>query len=261
MAEPQVHRATLPSGDVLGVVTLPNWSPCVVLVDVSGSLGSAGVERALAAGNAILRALPERRWATAVAYAQRAVLSGLLARAPRPELSAAVIDRVGLRLTCDAAAWDLVRRELRRWNLGPATPEVVWISDFADGDRAAPEGYSRVHRLAVSGRCPSQTSARWEVGPQGELPAELLAELEADPGELSLSLDHPGRWFHWNGSELNLGPQGSSAQLAPASGSLAWVAVPHARVSLVEADGSRELPFADGPPPAEVLDAVGEVVS
>ena len=59
----------------------------------------------------------------------------------------------------------------------------------------------------------------------------------------------------------NLGPQGSSAQLAPASGSLAWVAVPHARVSLVEADGSRELPFADGPPPAEVLDAVGEVVS
>ena len=258
------RRATLPSGDVLGVVELPEWPPCLVLVDVSGSMGSAGVDRALAAANQILAELPPRRFAAAIAYAQRGVLSGLLAQSPRPTLRASALDQVGLRVTRDAAGWDLARRELARWR-GREAPElaaeVVWISDFSSGPRKAPGVWvGDVHLLHTRGlEAPQGELPPLQISPAGELPPSLLPSLAQDPGALRIQLDHPARWFSWTQGALEHGPTGEHASLSPAAGSLAWVAAPHAKASVVREGAEVALGFAEGPPAPALLAAVREV--
>lgn len=258
MAELGARRATLPSGDVLGVVEHPTWSPLLVLVDVSGSLGGAGVSQATLAANRLLTGVAPRRLVAAVAYAQDAVLSGLLAPAPRPALDLACLDRVGARVTRAAAGWELAARELARAGYSPADAEVVWLSDFvAGGD--APTEFARVLRVRVAGAVPANAACPHALEAAGELPAALIAALEPDPGDAHYALDPPGRWFAWGAAGLEPGPLGPRASLVPASGSLAWVAPAHAKLRALLPDGEREVPFVGGAPDADLLAAVREV--
>ncbi|MEZ6187994.1 MAG: hypothetical protein R3F62_23670 [Planctomycetota bacterium] len=258
VAELGARRATLPSGDVLGVVEHPTWSPLLVLVDVSGSLGGAGVTQAILAANRLLTGVAPRRLVAAVAYAQDAVLSGLLAPAPRPALDLACLDRVGARVTRAAAGWELAARELARAGYSPADAEVVWLSDFvAGGD--APTEFARVLRVRVAGAVPANAACPHALEAAGELPAALIAALEPDPGDAHYALDPPGRWFAWGAAGLEPGPLGPRASLVPASGSLAWVAPAHAKLRALLPDGEREVPFVGGAPDADLLAAVREV--